>query len=51
MLTIILLFSAYTCFVIVLRQLVTVSTFSSFNLCRFTEEDGATINNEDRKEL
>ena len=28
-----------------------ISTFPSFNLSTFTEEDGTTINNEDRKEV
>ena len=39
----------YICFIIVLIQLITVSTFSSFNLSVFTEEDGTTINNEHKQ--
>ena len=30
--------------------LVSISMFQSFSLSMFTEEDGTTINNEDRKE-
>ena len=30
---------------------VSISTFLSFNLSIFTEEDGTTINNEDKKEF
>ena len=30
---------------------VSISTFPSFNLSMFTEDDGTTINNEDRKDF
>ena len=33
------------------NQLLTVPTFSSFNLFMFTEEYGTTINNERRKKI
>ena len=39
----------YICFIIVLIQLITVPTFSSFNLSVFTEENGTTINNEHKQ--
>ena len=44
-------FKAYICFIIVLIQIITVLTFPSFSLSMFTEEDGTTINHEDRKEF
>ena len=41
----------YICFIIVLIHNITVPTFSSFDLSMFTEEDGTTINNEDKENL